>query len=219
MTGYTPAITTLVIACGASLAMGNIVTNGGFEDASGPTTASGWNHIATAPGSSSASSTRSTAMPAAGDAHLALSVTGAADGGPLAEAQFQTALFSITPGVGYDLSLLAKRVDPLGVGIVTGFEVQWLDSDGSAGGGVRGSTGFFGFGGDLTENYEAFGFSNQIAAPDSDAALVIIRLVGGAIPDTAGTVYVDNVSLTVVPAPGTLAAAGLLGLAGLRRRR
>jgi hypothetical protein len=196
----------------------NIVTNGGFEaqGIGGMLDAEGWNQIEVSPGTSEAVSVRTDASPAEGGWHLELSVMGAADGGPLAEAQFQTALFSVTPGDAYDISLWSRRVGDLGVGAIAGYEVQWLDSDGSNGGGVKGSTGFFGIGGSLTEDYQSFGATGVIAAADSDAALVVLRVVGGAIDGSDATVYFDGVNL--IPAP-----AGITGLAGLllcvRRKR
>jgi hypothetical protein len=215
ISGTTVTAATVLISAGGAAA--NIVTNGGFEaqGIGGVLDAEGWTQIEVSPGMSEAVSVRNDEAPDEGNWHLELAVNGADDGGPLAEAQFLTALFSVTPGDAYDIALSARRVGDLGVGTIAGYEVQWLDSDGSNGGGVKGSSGFFGIGPDLTDDYQVFGASGIVAAADSDAALVVLRVVGGAFDGSDATVYFDGVSL--VPSPGCAALVGLL--LGVRRRR
>lgn len=201
----------------SGLAHADLVTNSGFENGAG-ITATGWNLIQAPGPNASATAERATVSPLNGSFHLRLAVQGADGAGALAEAQFQTALFSVTPGNAYDLSLFARSATDIGPGVVAGYEIQWLDSDGSNGGGVKGSSGFVGFAG-LTSSYSSFSILNSVAAADSDAALVIIRLVAGAFPASNGSIFADDVTLTAVPAPG---AAALLGVAALtvgRRRR
>ncbi|MFI4897607.1 MAG: hypothetical protein ACIARR_07260 [Phycisphaerales bacterium JB059] len=197
---------------------GEIVSNGGFELGSGGD-ADGWNEISIFGGGAFASVLRSDLMPGAGDWGMRLEIAGASDFGPLAEAQHQTALNSVAAGQMFDFSVDLKREGALGPGVVMFLEVQWLDSDGSNGGGVVGSSGAIQIAGLLTESYQSFGFDDIVAANNADAALVILRLVGGALDGSDAVVYADNVSLRAVPAPSAL-GLGLAGLTlGARRRR
>jgi hypothetical protein len=209
----------LLLASATSFgAAGEIISNGGFELGSGGD-ATGWNEISVFGGDAFASTTRSDLMPGAGDWGLRLEIAGASNFGPLAEAQHQTSLNSVAPGQMFDFSVDLKREGALGPGVVMFLEIQWLDSDGSAGGGVVGSSGAIQIAGLLSESYQSFGFDDIVAANNADAALVILRLVGGAIDGSDAIVYADNASLRAVPAPSAL-GLGLAGLAlGARRRR
>lgn len=171
-----------------------LVSNGGFESGTGAS-ADGWTLVETAPGSSVALADRSSALPYGGDWHLSLGVIGAANGGPAAVAEQLTPTGSVIPGNAYDLQFHARRVGSFGPGVVAQHVVQWLDSDGSHGGGVKGTTGFVSIEGALTESYAPFGFTNQVAPAGADAALVMLRLAGGAIAGSSGTMACDDVSL------------------------
>lgn len=200
----------------ASQASASIVVNGGFELGTG-TDADSWAQFQGATPPALAVVERDNTMPASGDWAMILSVTGSTlSVGTNAEIQQLTPLNSIIPGETYDMSFLAKA-GSIGPGVVVFAEVQWLDSDGSDGGGVKGSTGLMEISGLLTSTYQSFGFSNIVAAPGSDAALVDIRMNGGAFDGSDGLIYVDDVTLT--PEPTTLALLCIGGLAMIRRRR
>ncbi|HPF37726.1 MAG TPA: PEP-CTERM sorting domain-containing protein [Phycisphaerae bacterium] len=207
------AITSFV---GGSRASADLIANGGFELGIGAD-ADNWSQFEGATPPALVSVDRVNTMPASGDWAMELSVTGSTMSvGTNAEIQQLTALNSITPGESYDLSFLAKAAN-IGPGVVVFMEVQWLDSDGSDGGGVKGSSGLVQFGGSLTNVYQSFGFTGIVAAAGADAALVDIRMNGGAFDGSDGLMYVDDVMLT--PEPGSLALLLIGGVALLRRRR
>src|SRR5690606_30584666 len=108
-------------------------------------------------GGASASVARADTAPGEGAWHAALSVAGASDFGPVALIQQQTALGSVSPGDTVDFGVLVRRNGALGPGVVLFLEVQWLDSDGSNGGGVKGTTGLLEIGGQLSDAYQSFG--------------------------------------------------------------
>ena len=116
----------------------NIVANSEFETGAGADAAS-WNEIEVAGGSlgATAIADRTLLSPRTGLYGMDLAVVGAADFGPVAEIQQQTAVGSVTPGSTYDFSYWLKGVP--GPGSVSFFEVLWFDGDGSNGGGPQGS--------------------------------------------------------------------------------
>ncbi len=137
--------------------------------------------------------------------------------GTHAEVQQQTALDSVVPGLTYDLSLFGK-LDLLGPGVVTFTRVFWMDSDGSHGGGIKGDTGLFSLNG-MTSTYAEMAFPGLVAAADSDAALVMVWMDGGAFDGSDGVMFVDDVTLTAIPEPATAVLfCGAIAML-LRRRR
>lgn len=208
--------TALAMLASVTPASASLLNNGGFEMGTGAD-ADGWNQFEGATPPALASVDRVSTMPASGNWAMELSVTGSSMSvGTNAEIQQLTALNSITPGASYDMSFMAKAAN-IGPGVVVFMEVQWLDSDGSDGGGVKGSSGLVQFAGMLTGTYQPFGFNGIVAAPGSDAALVDIRMNGGAFDGSDGLMYVDDVTLT--PEPATMVLLCLGGLAMIRRRR
>lgn len=208
-------IVAVIFFAGSARVAADIVVNGGFELGTGAD-ADNWNQFEVATPPALASVDRVNMMQATGDWAMELSVTGSSMSvGTNAEIQQLTALNSITPGSSYDMSFLAKAAN-IGPGVVVFMEVQWLDSDGSDGGGVKGSSGLVQFAGSLTNVYQSFGFTGIVAAPGSDAALVDIRMNGGAFDGSDGLMYVDDVRLT--PEPGSLVLLAIGGIALLRRR-
>ncbi|MFG0258782.1 MAG: hypothetical protein ACF8LK_00405 [Phycisphaerales bacterium JB041] len=199
----------------AAAASADVVLNGGFESGSAGD-ADNWFETPIFGGGATASVERADDSPFGGAWHMSLTVAGAADFGPVAVLQQQTALDSVAPGDIVSFDVMARRNGALGPGVVVFLEVQWLDSDGSNGGGVKGSTGLLEIGGGLTDTYQSFGFADAVVAADADAALINISLVGGAFDGSDGAAYFDNASLVVVPAPGVPA---LLVLGGVLRRR
>ena len=180
----------------ASSATGSqLVSNGGFEDGDGAS-ADDWSFYEIAMGSSTAIAQRVETTPYSGSWRLSLLVAGAADGGPAAEAQQLTPVDSVVAGATYDLSGQMRTVGTFGAGVVAQLCVQWLDSDGSHGGGVKGSTGFIDIQGQLGASYAPVGISNIVAANGADAALIIVRLAGGAFDGSDGEIACDDVMLT-----------------------
>ena len=210
------AIVATMLFAGRAPAAADLIVNGGFELGTG-TDADSWSQFVGATPPAMVTVDRINSMQATGDWAMELSVTGSSMSiGTNAEIQQLTALNSITPGSSYDMSFLAKAGN-IGPGVVVFMEVQWLDSDGSDGGGIKGTSGLVQFAGSLTNVYQSFGFTGIVAAPGSDAALVDIRMNGGAFDGSDGLMYVDDVTLT--PEPGSLALLAIGGIALLRRRR
>ena len=204
----------LLLGCGLAHAA---VVNGGFESGTG-TNADNWNQIEVFGGAQGAMASvdRSTMMPRTGTHAMDFSVIGAPDFGPVAEIQQQTAVGSVVGGGLYDFSFWAKGTP--GPGSVAFYEILWFDGDGSNGGGPQGSaTGLQAFG--YGAAYAEVGMLNLLAPAGADSALIQIRLVTGAFDGAAGQMTVDDVSFAFVPAPGTIALAGLALLGAGRRRR
>jgi hypothetical protein len=72
----------------------------------------------------------------------------------------------------------------------------------------------------LSTDYTKYSFDAVVPAGAAGARLVYAIQTFGPEPGDTGTVFVDDVSLTVVPEPGCAALGGiaLMALAGLRRR-
>ena len=191
----------------------NILGNGGFESGIGDD-ADSWNQLEIMGGAATAATDRSSANPRTGNFAMALSVTGAGDFGPVSEIQQQTAVGSVTPGETYDFSFWATGI--AGPGTVAFYEVSWFDGDGSNGGGPQGGTGLVNY--DLNDTYTEFGTAGMVAPATADSVFIQIRIVTGAFDGAEGSAFIDDVSFSLVPAPGALALLGLAGLAGRRRR-
>ncbi|MCB9867491.1 MAG: family 16 glycosylhydrolase, partial [Phycisphaerales bacterium] len=134
-----------------------LLYNGGFESGNGAD-ADHWALLPTHPGSSVATVTRESTDPHGGAYDLSLHVVGAGDGGPAVVAQQATADGSVIPGATYTFRAFARRVGPLGPGVVAQMTMQWLNF----GGAVIGGTGYLDIGGPLTEGYTSFGFNNVV---------------------------------------------------------
>ena len=149
-----------------------------------------------APGDAIAVSDRVNTDPYSGAWNLSLRVAGAGNGGPAAEAQQTTATDSVTPGVSYDLEARIKAVGTFGAGVVAQIALQWVDTDNSHGGGVKGATGFVNIQNGLTNEYSLQGFTDLVAPAGSDAAIVMFRMAGGAFAGSDGEIAVDSVILS-----------------------
>jgi hypothetical protein len=132
--------------------------------------------------------------------------------GTKAEILQQTTVGLVTPGTVYDFSFFAKGY--AGPGVVGFYQVQWLDGDGSNGGGVKGVGPSTQFGTSLTSVYQEFKQTDLIAPAGADCAYISIHLDGGAFSGSTGYMYVD----TVVPEPATISILALGGLL-LRKRK
>jgi hypothetical protein len=207
----------------AGLLIGNTaqaqVPNGGFETASGgyTTGALGWSDFSTpaAGGGSTASATRSLVNPFAGVAELTLAYQNSAAPGTGPSVIAQSDIFGGVLAGAATLSFEAERVGS------AGFEnnqvqVQWFD----AGNAFLGATGFQSYNPTLTAAY-SLQTRNFVAPANTAKALVQFLIAGSANPNDFATVQIDNVTLTGVPEPASLALAtmGLLGLWTFRHSR
>jgi hypothetical protein len=198
-----------IICMVGAVANANIVSNWGFESGTG-TVATSW--IQNALDGSTVQ--RVSETPYAGTFCMKGVINNTTGAPGKAEILQQTAVGSITSGVAYDFSFYAKGT--VGPGCVAWYQIQWLDGDGSNGGGVKGITPLSGFWTTLNSTYQKFSQLGQTAPAGADCAYLSIRIEGGAFVGSNGTMYVDNVSIT--PEPMTLALLGLGGLL-LRRRK
>jgi beta-glucanase (GH16 family) len=193
---YTPGNIALAKPVTASSSGGNVLLlNGGFEAGIG-TAATNWTFARFANGSATAVSERADTEVRTGSYRLRLKVAGAAGSGPAAEARQTTPTGSVVPGLAYDMQVYVRRIGTIGAGVVGQLNVQWLDTDASHGGGVKGQTGFVNIEGGLTETFAVRGFTNIVAPPGADAAAVILRLAGGAFVGSAAELAFDDASLT-----------------------
>lgn len=206
-----------LLAAVATTASANIVLNAGFEAGSGADAAD-WAEIFGGP---SGTVGRSMAMPHSGSYSAYMSfdhINNPAAGGAYFIEQNQP-VGSITALESYDLSFFAKVDSTNFVGMDTFVQILWLDQDGSNGGGVRGETltSLIGLG--INDSYQQFSLNGLVAAEGADSFLLRFQLSAGAVADIANGLYVDDVSLTQVPAPASAALLGLGGLVATRRRR
>lgn len=200
----------LCVACLVGAANANLIGNGGFESEIGAIV-DNWSMNVIG---NTASVTRVTGDAYSGSYAVEAMVNYIDQTGTKAEILQQTLTGSIAGGQLYDFSFYAKGT--AGPGVVGFYQIQWLDSDGSDGGGVKGVSPLVQFGTSLTGAYQLFGQTGLEAAAGADAAFISIRLEGGAFVGSTGTMLVDDVVLT--PEPASLVLLGLGGLA-LRRRK
>lgn len=198
----------------------NLLLNPGFEVAGGggATDADGWNEVVGGP---TGTVTRGTVMPAVGSGHAFIDFTNGAPGpgGAYFIEQNQGAN-TIDNGLNYDFSFFAKTDTTDFTGVNIFYQVQWLDQDGSDGGGFKGGVETS-ITGDLTSSYQEFS-ANNIDVPDgADSFLIRFQISAGAVDNISANLYVDSVSLDVtqVPEPSSSALLGLGGLALVLRRR
>ena len=200
----------------ASLARGAAIVNGGFEAGAG-VNADHWTNTIANPGAGAGTKvTRTNLAPRTGAFHMSLEVD--SDLAP-GEVFLTSDLFAIVPGETFTLSFWSRLDATNGPGLVAFYTLQFLDSDGSNGGGVKGQTGPTPFYGSLTTAYSQI--TGQSTAPDTstgaDAAFLRLQFAGGAFAASDGRIFIDDVAL-IVPEPTTAALLPLAALALLARR-
>lgn len=212
----TPALS---LACAGALAAtaSAQLANGSFELGSG-IDADNWNELNIFGGSQGAlaSAQRTQGDAFDGNWKISFNVTGAPDFGPVAEIQQLLSAGSVIGGETYNFSFWSKGI--AGPGAVAFYEVLWFDADGSNGGGPQGTASGLEVI-NITTDYAQTSLTGVIAPTTADSALVQIRLVTGAFTGASGSLDVDAVSFTLVPAPAVAGLAGLAGIAAGRRRR
>lgn len=198
----------LAVAANANVSLNGMISNFGFETGAG-TDADNWMENAIG---NVATVQRVAEQALDGTYSEKFYLNYVAETGTKAEILQQTAVGSIVTGQTYDFSFYAKGY--AGPGVVGFVQVQWLDGDGSNGGGVKGVGPMTQFGTSLTSTYQLFSQTGLVAPAGADCAYISIRLEGGAFVGSTGYMYVDN----VVPEPATMSLLALGGLL-LRKRK
>lgn len=192
------------LAATASSAMAGIelTTNGGFE--AGDT--SGWQWFP------SSSSTFNMTNDANSGVFAAEIFNNAIASGAVAK-QANLGIGLVNPGDTVNISFAAKGSGALG-GVAFAEFFSEID-----GGGVSSSQILGGGPLALTDTYQTFNFS-VLAGPDVSGGITLqFAAVTGADTGSVMVLFIDDVSVSVVPAPSAMALLGLGGLFAGRRRR
>lgn len=219
MKATTKIIAELTVLAGLLIGNASVaqVINGGFETASGTYTtgALGWSDFSTPANGSTASAQRSLLDPFAGVAELTLAYQNSATPGIGPSVLAQSDFFGGISAGAATLSFEAERVGSAGFDN-NQVQIQWFD----AGNVFLGATGFQSYNGTLGSAYTLQSI-NYVAPATTANALIQFLTAGSANPNDFATVRIDNVTLTGVPEPTSLAltAMGLLGFWTLRRSR
>lgn len=199
---------------------GNTVDNPGFEFGTGPD-ADNWEEIAGANGTV----TRDGSMPANGDQAIRIAFDNTtAPAGSAHFVQQVSDVGEVDSDEDYTLAFRAKVDSTEFTGQDIFAQIQWLDADGSDGGGVKGEFLQQLIPEGLNTDYQDFIYAGLDAPDGADSYLVRFQLSAGAVGGIANAFYVDDVYVglnNVIPEPTSAALFGLasLGLISRRRRR
>jgi MYXO-CTERM domain-containing protein len=198
------SIVTLALAAAASTSLAGIelTTNGGFE--AGDT--SGWVSFPT-----SSSTFNVTNDSNSGTFGAEIFNNAGASGAVVKQANLGIGI--VNSGDIITISFAAKGEGAIG-GVAFAEFFSEID-----GGGVSSSTLLGGAPLALTNEYQTFNFSIA-AGPDVSGGVTLqFAAVTGADIGSVIVLFIDDVSVSVVPAPGAMAVMGLGGLLAVRRRR
>jgi hypothetical protein len=205
----------LSLAGAASAA--NILLNPGFELGTGAD-ADNWAEFGSPPAGTTA---RQVLQPFSGDFHIYMKVDNLNNppaGVALFAEQIQ-GVGSIDNSLNYNLSFYAKSDTTDFTGVNMFYQLQWLDQDGSDGGGLKGEILNSLVDGGINTTYQQF-VLNNINVPDgADSFLLRFQLAAGAVDDIVQGLSVDNAVLEAVPEPSSLSLLALAGLFAMKRRR
>ena len=199
------AVCSLAVAAVASTSAASVVevtNNGGFE--TGDT--SGWVEFPTA----------NSTFNITGDANsgaFAAEVFNNDPGSSAVVKQANLGIGLVTPGSTVHISFAAKGSSALG-GVAFAEFFSELDGEG-----VSSSEILSGAPLSLTQDYQTFNFTTT-AGPDVSGGVTLqFATVTGATPGSTSVLFIDDVSVRVIPTPASAALLGLGGLAVTRRRR
>ena len=205
----------IVVGLGSHASAQNLLANPSFEDPitfNGPPFVGFWEGFAG--GGPNASAANSSASPRTGTMNLDLTITNqdASFAGVFQDVE------GLTPGLLATWSGFQRTpTSPTALGVAIEYRIEWRNSvtNTEVGRTPNSSTPI------PTDVYAPWSLTATIPAGADTARVVFaIQTFGGEPnPTNTGTVYVDDVSFTVVPEPSALALTGLGALGMLRRRR
>ena len=192
----------IATAAGTSAAQIELTTNGDFE--AGDT--SGWQYFATPSSTFDVSSD-------AFAGNFAGALTNNTDGSAAVIKQANIGIGLVTAGMDVEISFWAKAENAAGGVNFAEFFTE-LSGGGTSSAEILGGAPLF-----AGAEWQFFSFSTT-AGPIVDGGLTLqFTATTGANIGSTSSILLDNVSVTVIPAPGALAVAGLGGLIATRRRR
>lgn len=191
-----------VLAVSTPVAAQELTTNGGFEDG----TTMGWESFPTANSTFNISTDADTGSFSAEVFNNDLASSAVVK-------QSNIGIGVVNAGDEISISFAAK-----GEGAVGGVAFAEFFSE-IDGGGVSSAEILSGGPLTLTSQYQTFNFT-AIAGPDVSAGITLqFAAVTGGAPGSVSVLFIDSVSVQVIPAPASGAMLGMLGLAATRRRR
>ena len=127
--------------------------------------------------------------------------------------------------VNHDLTFFARAENSNFVGTDMFVQIQWLDQDGSDGGGFQGEVlqSLIGLG--INDSgYQKFEIVDMDVPDSADSFLLRFQVAAGAVENTGNGMFVDDVTLSqtnAIPEPTTagLVLLGVLGTTLIRRKR
>lgn len=199
----TIALTVLAITAGTATAGINVVNNGDFE--TGDYT--GWETLP----SGNSFFGMDTATPYAGN--FSANFDNQASGSAALIKQSGMGAGLINAGDEITISFWAKDLNgPGGVNFCEFFSIN--DAGGVTGGGILGGAPLF-----AGADWTFFSFTTNAAADVSGGVTIQFTASTGAFDGSTSEFFLDDVMVTVVPAPTSVALLGLGGLVATRRRR
>jgi hypothetical protein len=212
---FCAATALLVVVWANSASAQNLLVNAGFEDPitfNGPPFVGFWEGFSG--GGPNASASNSTASPRNGTMNLDLTINNqdASFAGVFQDVE------GLVPGqIGTWSGFQRTPTSPTNFGLGIEYRIEWRNSvSNTEVGRTPNSTTPA-----ATDVYSPFSLTATVP-PGADTARVVyaIQTFGGEPnPTNTGTIYLDDVSFTVIPEPSALALAGLGALGLLRRRR
>lgn len=194
----------------------SLLANGDFEAGTG-TDLDNWEELGSNPPNALVG--YSTSDPASGTGHAFMSIDNTVNpAGTAIFIQQVTPVGSVNEGQTYTLTFDAKMTSLDFTGINVFAQVQFLDSDGSDGGGVRGEV-LQSLIPTINTSYQSFTIENLQPLAGADAVLVRFQLSAGAVDGIVNSFQVDNASFQAIPEPSSAGLLLLGALGGLIRRR